>query len=68
MVFSSGGGSEEWVQYDNANGMDYHFSTVGATTKPVPLHVMHVAVEMAPIAKVRRAAIEKEKIKNNGNK
>lgn len=52
MVFSSGGGDEEWVQYDNAGGLDYHFTTVGATTKPEPLHVMHVAVEMAPIAKV----------------
>jgi hypothetical protein len=51
-VFSSAGGDEEWVQYDNATGLDYHFITTGATTKPPPLHVMHIAVEMAPIAKV----------------
>jgi len=51
-VFSSAGGDEEWVQYDNAMGLDYHFMTTGATTKPPPLHVMHIAVEMAPIAKV----------------
>jgi len=52
MVFSSGGGDDEWVQYDNAGGLDYHFPTQGATTQPQRLHVMHIAVEMAPIAKV----------------
>ena len=40
-------------RYDSRDGLDYHASVAGATggTKP-SLRVVHVAVEMAPIAKV----------------
>lgn len=49
-VFSSGVG--EGAQYDNKSGRDYHLPTRGSTAKKPPLHVCHIAVEMAPIAKV----------------
>lgn len=49
-VFSSGVG--EGAQYDNKGGRDYHIPTRGSAAKKPPLHVVHVAVEMAPIAKV----------------
>jgi len=39
--------------YDNRGGLDYHLPIEGGIgPKPKPLHVVHVAVEMAPIAKV----------------
>jgi hypothetical protein len=38
--------------YDSNNGLDYHISVRGAAAAPQPLRVVHVAVEMAPIAKV----------------
>ncbi|XP_020268803.1 starch synthase 3, chloroplastic/amyloplastic isoform X2 [Asparagus officinalis] len=38
--------------YDNKSGMDYHIPVVGGTIKEPPMHVVHIAVEMAPIAKV----------------
>lgn len=38
--------------YDNAEGLDYHVPVFGGTAVPPRIHVMHVAVEMAPIAKV----------------
>ncbi|KAL5972592.1 Soluble starch synthase 3, chloroplastic/amyloplastic [Asimina triloba] len=38
--------------YDNKNGMDYHIPVVGGITKAPPMHIVHVSVEMAPIAKV----------------
>lgn len=38
--------------YDNALGLDYHVPVLKGTAVPPKLHVMHVAVEMAPIAKV----------------
>ena len=40
-------------RYDSRDGLDYHQNIAGATggTKPV-LRIVHVAVEMAPIAKV----------------
>lgn len=51
MVFSdvpSGEGT-----YDNKGGFDYHLQVEGSPIKPSGgLHVMHVAVEMAPICKV----------------
>lgn len=50
MVFSnvpSGDGT-----YDNAGGLDYHIPVLKGTAEPPKIHVMHVAVEMAPIAKV----------------
>ena len=49
-VFSSGVG--EAAQYDNKSGRDYHIPTRGGTAKKPSLHIVHVAVEMAPIAKV----------------
>ena len=38
--------------YDNNNGMDYHTEVANSTITPAPLSVCHIAVEMAPIAKV----------------
>lgn len=39
--------------YDNRHGLDYHIRTTGATgASPRPMRVAHIAVEMAPIAKV----------------
>lgn len=38
--------------FDNNNGMDYHIDVTGSSVTPTPLSVVHVAVEMAPIAKV----------------
>jgi starch synthase len=49
-VFSDGVG--EGATYDNHFGRDYHVPIEGSTTERPPLHVMHVSVEMAPIAKV----------------
>lgn len=39
--------------FDNKNRMDYHVPVSGGVTKEPPLHIVHVAVEMAPIAKVK---------------
>ena len=44
--------SNQGAQYDNKGGRDYHIPTRGSAAKKPPLHVVHVAVEMAPIAKV----------------
>jgi len=49
-VFSSGIG--QGAQYDNRGGRDYHLPVTGGDAKKPPLHVVHIAVEMAPIAKV----------------
>ncbi|KAK4485083.1 hypothetical protein RD792_007691 [Penstemon davidsonii] len=38
--------------FDNKNGMDYHIPVFGGVVKEPPMHIVHVAVEMAPIAKV----------------
>ncbi|URD82982.1 Starch synthase [Musa troglodytarum] len=38
--------------YDNRNGMDYHIPVIGGIAKEPPMHIVHIAVEMAPIAKV----------------
>ena len=38
--------------YDNHFGKDYHVPIEGSTEEKPPLHVVHVSVEMAPIAKV----------------
>lgn len=48
-VFSE---KEDGGIFDNKNGLDYHLPVVGGTSKEPPLHVVHIAVEMAPIAKV----------------
>jgi glycogen synthase len=51
---AEGGGppSPAAARYDNAGGFDYSIPVVGSTLAPPPLHIVHVAVEMAPIAKV----------------
>ncbi|CAI5473010.1 unnamed protein product [Closterium sp. Yama58-4] len=38
--------------YDNRGGLDYHVPITGSTSKEPPLYIVHVALEMAPIAKV----------------
>lgn len=38
--------------FDNRNGMDYHIPVFGSVVKEPPMHIVHIAVEMAPIAKV----------------
>ncbi|XP_022683315.1 starch synthase 3, chloroplastic/amyloplastic [Setaria italica] len=43
---------EEGGIYDNRNGLDYHIPVFGSTAKEPPIHIVHIAVEMAPIAKV----------------
>eukprot|EP00268_Persea_americana_P031536 TRINITY_DN3074_c0_g1_i1.p1 TRINITY_DN3074_c0_g1~~TRINITY_DN3074_c0_g1_i1.p1 ORF type:complete len:1376 (-),score=335.20 TRINITY_DN3074_c0_g1_i1:219-4346(-) len=48
-VFSE---KEDGGIFDNKNGMDYHLPVTGGVTKAPPMHIVHVAVEMAPIAKV----------------
>lgn len=49
-VFSEG---KDGGIYDNKNGLDYHIPVDGGVTKEPPMHIVHVAVEMAPIAKVK---------------
>ncbi|CAJ1941344.1 unnamed protein product [Sphenostylis stenocarpa] len=48
-VFSD---KEEGGIFDNNDGMDYHMPVLGGTVKETPMHIVHIAVEMAPIAKV----------------
>ncbi|XP_042478989.1 starch synthase 3, chloroplastic/amyloplastic-like [Macadamia integrifolia] len=48
-VFSE---KEDGGIYDNKNGMDYHIPVFGGIAKEPPMHIVHVSVEMAPIAKV----------------
>ncbi|XP_044459076.1 starch synthase 3, chloroplastic/amyloplastic [Triticum aestivum] len=48
-VFSE---SEEGGIYDNRDGMDYHIPVSDSMAKEPPMHIVHIAVEMAPIAKV----------------
>uniref|UniRef100_J3MR14 starch synthase n=1 Tax=Oryza brachyantha TaxID=4533 RepID=J3MR14_ORYBR len=48
-VFSE---SEEGGVFDNRNGTDYHIPVSGSNAKEPPIHIVHIAVEMAPIAKV----------------
>ena len=43
---------EDGGTFDNKNGMDYHIPVDGQLVKEPPLHIVHIAVEMAPIAKV----------------
>ncbi|XP_047163123.1 starch synthase 3, chloroplastic/amyloplastic-like isoform X1 [Vigna umbellata] len=44
--------SEHGGVFDNKFGMDYHIPVFGGIVKEPPLHIIHIAVEMAPIAKV----------------
>ncbi|KAH7569482.1 hypothetical protein ACOSP7_012903 [Xanthoceras sorbifolium] len=48
-VFSE---KEDGGIFDNKYGMDYHIPVFGGVAKEPPMHIVHVAVEMAPIAKV----------------
>ncbi|XP_061336931.1 starch synthase 3, chloroplastic/amyloplastic-like isoform X2 [Gastrolobium bilobum] len=48
-VFSD---SEEGGVFDNKLGMDYNIPVFGGILKEPPLHIIHISVEMAPIAKV----------------
>ncbi len=54
MVFSDTGDAHGGF-YDANNGLDYHVPVAGGAVAPRPLDVVHVSVEMAPIAKARRA-------------
>lgn len=48
-VFSE---SEDGGIYDNRNGMDYHIPVSDSIGTEDHMHIVHIAVEMAPIAKV----------------
>ncbi|KAM1005164.1 hypothetical protein TB1_005253 [Malus domestica] len=48
-VFSE---TEDGGLFDNNNGMDYHIPVFGGVAKEPPMNIVHIAVEMAPIAKV----------------
>ncbi|PON43917.1 Starch synthase [Parasponia andersonii] len=43
---------EDGGVFDNKNGMDYHLPVFGGVVKEPPMQIVHIAVEMAPIAKV----------------
>lgn len=47
-VFSE---SEDGGLFDNNNDMDYHIPVFGGVSKESPMHIVHITVEMAPIAK-----------------
>lgn len=51
LVFSDTG-DQHGGFFDNNGGLDYHIPVAGAEGQLKPLHVVHVTVEMAPIAKV----------------
>lgn len=38
--------------FDNKDGMDYHIPVFGGVVKESPMNIVHISVEMAPIAKV----------------
>ncbi|KAL1806008.1 hypothetical protein ACET3Z_029076 [Daucus carota] len=42
---------EDGGVFDNKLGMDYHIPVFGGIAKEPPMHIVHIAVEMAPIAK-----------------
>lgn len=44
--------------FDNKNGMDYHIPVFGGVVKEPPMHIVHIAVEMAPIAKVSLGVVQ----------
>ena len=52
LVFMDGENPEQ-ATYDNRNGLDYHVPVVGGSVKEPPMYIVHVALEMAPVAKVR---------------
>jgi len=49
-VFSSSGGDDG--VFDNRGTLDYHLPVEGSATEAPPMNITHIAVEMAPIAKV----------------
>lgn len=51
MVFSNTGDLQGGF-YDNNGGLDYHVPVTGGVGDAVRLNVVHVSVEMAPVAKV----------------
>lgn len=51
LVFSDSGDMHGGF-FDNNGGLDYHLPVAGAEGQLKPLHVIHVTVEMAPVAKV----------------
>lgn len=50
-VFSERG-EEGGGIFDNNHGMDYHVPVVGSSSREPPMKVVHISVEMAPVAKV----------------
>ena len=52
LVFSDS--ANDAAFFDNNNGLDYHVPVVGSSQTKPQLSVVHVAVEMAPVAKVGR--------------
>lgn len=56
MVFSDTGDLHGGF-YDSNAGVDYHVPVRGARSGPPPLRVVHVSVEMAPIAKARHVRL-----------
>ncbi|GBG67829.1 hypothetical protein CBR_g950 [Chara braunii] len=51
LVFSERGDADGGF-YDNRGGLDYHVPIAGGSVREPPMSIVHVAVEMAPIAKV----------------
>ena len=51
MVFSDAGNTPHGFT-DSNHGKAYHVPITGAPSSEPPLHIVHVAVEMAPVAKV----------------
>ncbi|XVF27876.1 hypothetical protein REPUB_Repub14bG0147000 [Reevesia pubescens] len=43
---------EDGGTFDNKGGTDYHIPVFGGIVKEPPMHIVHIAVEMAPVAKV----------------
>ncbi|XP_022716112.1 starch synthase 3, chloroplastic/amyloplastic-like isoform X2 [Durio zibethinus] len=43
---------EDGGTFDNKGGMDYHIPVFGGIVEEPPMNIVHIAVEMAPIAKV----------------
>ena len=50
LVFSDS--ANDAAFFDSNNGLDYHVPVVGGSRTKPQLSVVHVAVEMAPVAKV----------------
>ncbi|KAJ6397126.1 hypothetical protein OIU77_022047 [Salix suchowensis] len=51
-VKATGKPFEDGGIFDNREGMDYHIPVSGGIAKEPPMHIVHISVEMAPIAKV----------------